>query len=650
MWVLVSRNLLNTQLNSCIGTGDMRLKKDLGLLEVFCISSGTMISSGLFILPAIGYAKIGVAVIFAYVIASILILPTVLSKAELITAMPKTGGIFFFTDRSMGPIIGTVGGLGAWLSLAFKTAFALLGIGIIINFFNPGFDESQIKLIAIACCLVFTAINLLGVKLVGKVQVTMVISIICFLILYIILGIFFIDSSRYELTDSKGVGSIVATAGLVFVSYAGTTKIISVAGEVKNPGRNLPLGMLSSWAVISLLYISVIFITIGLVPHKDMEDSLAPISLGGEAILGTFGIILMSLAAFLAFITTGNSGILASSRDPMAMGKDDLLPGIFGEVSKYGTPWFSIVFTSATMITAMWFLDLENFVKTASTLKLIIFILANLAIIFMRESNIRHYRPKYKAPFYPWLQIIGIVGCGVLIFMMGTIPLLISGIFIICSLGWYFIYAHGKIKREYALLHVAERVTGVKNTDYLLDEELREILIDRDEITETKFEQTIKDCLVLDLTHFVPPEEFAKEVAKPLSKRLKLSEKELYNRLMKREKSSNIMVRPGFAVISFHIKGRNRFEIALVRTKKGANFSDQFSPVHAAFIIISSSDKQNFYLHSLMWMVEIEEELDFEKDWMRAKNQEELRNVFLSAFRKRNVVIEEQPAVDEKIE
>lgn len=594
-----------------------------------------MISAGLFILPAIGYAKAGAAVIIAYAIASLLFLPTVLSKAELVTAMPKTGGIFFFTDRSMGPMMGTLGGLGAWLSLAFKTAFALLGIGIIFTLFNPGFSEVQIKLIAIFCCIIFTIINICDVKLVGRLQVAIVITIICFLFLYVILGIFKIDFSSYTISDNKGMGSIFATAGLVFVAYAGTTKIISVAGEVKNPSRNLPLGLFLSWGVISILYLSVIFITIGIVPPDQMEESLTPISLGGEVILGTFGIILMSIIAFLAFISTGNSGILAASRDPMAMGKDDLLPGIFGRVSKHGTPWFSIIFTSGVMIAIMWFLDLENFVKTASTLKLIIFILVNLAIIFMRESNIRHYRPKYRAPLYPYIQIIGIVGCASLIFFMGAIPLLIVGVFILCGLGWYFIYSHGKIKREYALLHVAERVTGIKSTDHLLDEELREILIERDDITESTFEQKIKDCVVLDLKHFVPPEEFAIDVAKPLAKRLKMSEERLYKKLMRREKDSNIMVRPGFAIISFHIKGRNKFEIALVRTKKGAIFSHDAPPVHAAIIIVSSPDQQHFYLHSLMWMVQIEEQQDFGEEWKSAKSKSELRDIVLSSWRNR---------------
>ena len=286
------------------------------------------------------------------------------------------------------------------------------------------------------------------------------------------------------------------------------------------------------------------------------------------------------------------------------------------------------------MIAVIMFLDLENFVKTASTLKLLLFILANLALIFMRESNRKHYKPRFKAPLYPWIQIFGILGMGFLVIQMGRVPLMITGIFIICSLTWYFIYSHGKIKREYALLHVLERIIGAKR-DHVLDEELREILIERDNVTESRFEDKIRTCEILDLEYLVEPADFSKKVAKSLAERLDVSAAKLYKQLMRRETDSNIIVRPGCALISFHIEGRNKFEIILVRTKKGAVFSEESPHVHAAIIVVSSHDMQSFYLHSLMWMVQIEERVDFEKEWMDAKKADELRNVVLSSWKER---------------
>ena len=157
-----------------------------------------MISSGLFILPGIAFAKAGPSVILAYLIAGVLLIPPVLSKSELVTAMPKSGGIYFYVHRSIGPGMGTVGGLAAWFSLSFKTAFAMLGIGMFVLLFNPGFTEIQIKLVAVVGVLFFTLVNIIGVKLTGRFQVVMVSTLLGILAFYIIGGASSIQFSRYN--------------------------------------------------------------------------------------------------------------------------------------------------------------------------------------------------------------------------------------------------------------------------------------------------------------------------------------------------------------------------------------------------------------------------------------------------------------------
>jgi len=610
------------------------LKKELGLFDIFCIASGAMISSGLFILPGLAYAKTGPAVVVAYFVASLLVIPAMLSKAELATAMPKAGGTYFYIDRSMGPAMGTIGGFAAWFSLAFKSAFALLGIGAFALLLNPGLTEIQIKLVAVAFCIIFTIVNLIGVKHTGKIQIILVVGLLALLAFYIITGVFHVELSRFTPFAPFGLSSIFATAGFVFISYAGLTKVCSVAEECKDPGRTLPLGMFLAWAVVSLLYAMVIFVTVGLVEPTQLQNSLTPISLGAGVFMGNMGVAIMAIAAILAFVSTANAGLLAASRNPMAMGKDDLLPRFFAKVSKYGTPGLPIIFTSAFMIFVILFLDLEGIVKTASAMQLILFMFVMLSVIIMRESKIRHYQPKFRSPLYPWIHIAGIIGYGFILFEMGFISLITMGIFIALGFSWYLIYARPKIKREYALLHVIERITGIESTGYLIDEELREILIERDDITEKRFEEIIKKCLILDLEKMLSPDEFTKLLAHKLAKEIDADEEELYKSFIKREKDSNIVVYPGIAVLSLIIKGRNKFDIILVRSKKGIIFSDDIPPIHALFVIVSSPDQQSFYFHSLMWLVQISEFKDFEKKWLNAKDNEELRNIILSSWEK----------------
>ena len=154
-----------------------KLKRALGLLDVFAIASGAMISSGLFILPAVVYSKAGPAILLAYFLAAVLVVPALLSKTELATAMPKSGGAYFFIQRSLGSLLGTFSGLAAWFSLSLKSAFALVGIGIFISPLLPALPIGTAKLIAVGFTLVFTILNIFSVKQSGKLQVVLVFSL-----------------------------------------------------------------------------------------------------------------------------------------------------------------------------------------------------------------------------------------------------------------------------------------------------------------------------------------------------------------------------------------------------------------------------------------------------------------------------------------
>lgn len=619
------------------GEKTKKLKKELGLLEIFCIASGAMISSGLFVLPGIAFSKTGPAILISYVIASVLVIPALLSKAELATAMPKSGGTFFFIDRSLGPMIGTIGGFAAWFSLAFKSAFALVGIGVFAILLNPGFTEMQMKLIAVFFCIVFTAINLYGAKHTGKTQIVIVLGLLFLLIFYIIAGLFFIQPSNFSNFAPYGFNSIFSSAGLIFISFGGLTKICSVAEECKKPGRNIPLGMFLSWGIISSIYLLVIFTTIGLSNPQDLSTSLTPISLGADNIpfLGGIAGMIMAIAAILSFISTANAGILAASRDPMAMGKDHLIPDYFSKISKRGTPTFSILFTASFMILVILFLDIESLVKTASLLKILLFIFVIISLMIMRESKIRHYRPKFRSPFYPWVQIAGLFGLVFLIFEMGIIPMILVGTLILFGFLWYWFYARDKIWREYSFLHIVERVTGEKSTSFMVDEELREILIDRDNITERRFEEIIKKCEIIDIDKFLHPEELASLISHRLSEKLNINETKLYKILRKKERDSNILIHPGVAILSHTIRGRDKFEMLFIRSKKGLFISGNVDPIYAFVIIISSYDLKSFYNHSLMWIVQIANKIDFEYDWVHSKNVDTIRELILSAWKKR---------------
>ncbi|NQT83066.1 amino acid permease, partial [bacterium] len=213
----------------------MPLKRQLGALDVFCISSGAMISSGLFILPGLAFAKAGPAVVLSYLLAGLLAVPAMLSKAELATAMPKAGGTYFFIERSLGGALGTFGGMATWFSLALKSAFALVGMGAFAVLIHPLLSPIQMKVIAVGFCLIITFVNIVSVKGTGKLQTILVFGLFSALVFYVLRGAGSVNVERYAPFSPFGLGSVFATAGLVFVSFGGLTKAASIAEEVKNP-------------------------------------------------------------------------------------------------------------------------------------------------------------------------------------------------------------------------------------------------------------------------------------------------------------------------------------------------------------------------------------------------------------------------------
>jgi APA family basic amino acid/polyamine antiporter len=613
----------------------MALKKDLGFLDVFCISSGAMISSGLFVLPGILFALVGPGVWMGYLLAAILLIPAVVSKAELATALPKAGGTYFFIDRSIGPTFGMLGGLAAWASLALKTAFALIGLGAIARILWPGLNLLEVRFIALGFCVLFTLVNLFGAKHAGRLQVGLVAVLLLLLGGYVALGMGRIEFSRYTPLLPHGANALMLGTAMAFVSFGGLTKVASVAEEVRDPGRNLPLGMFVSGAVVSVAYVAVVLVTVGVVPGESLSGSLTPISLGGEAVWPKVGLIAMSIAGVLAFVSTANAGILAASRAPFAMSRDGLLPEFFGRVNeRRGTPHYAILFTSA-FIGASLFMDITLFVKSASAMKILLFAFCIVSLILLRESRVATYEPKYRSPLYPWLHAAGIVAYVFLLIELGSLPLLVAGAILGCGMVWYALYAKARVARESALTHLAQRIASRAFAGHDLETELAEIVRGRNGGIEDRFDRLVRECVILDLAGDVSRDDLFRAVAEKLAWRLDMPPAEILRLLREREELSSTVIRPGLAIPHIVVEGAARFEILLVRSREGTVFSPGDAPVHAVFVLIGSADERNYHLRALTAVAEIAQDPHFDRRWRRARDVDGLRQLILHSKRRR---------------
>lgn len=609
----------------------MQLQRKLGLIGVISIASGSMLS-GLFILPGLGYAISGPGLLGSFILAGFLAVTGMLSQAELASAMPKAGGAYFFVSRSMGPSVGTVYGLITWLSLCLKSAVELVAVAIFASLF---FSINQ-NLIAVGICVTFLCINLVGVHEAGKIQTVLVLLILAALGIYVMGGVRSINVQHFEPFTNNGMHGIVAGAGFIFVSFGGLLKIASIAEDVRNPGKILPKGMILSLMLISVVYLTVLFITIGVVSPAELTLSKTPISLGALAFMGSSGQTLFHIVAIASIVTAANAGIMSASRYPLALSRDGLLPEIFSAINhRFHTPHLSIMVTGLLIIMALFF-RLNLIVKAASSVLILTYAFSCISIIIMRESRLQNYQPHFFCPFYPWVQIIGILGFGFLLYQISVMGVTITlGIMAVGALShWY--YGKTGVNKEFALLHLIERVTEREYTEHVLETELKHIIHERDNITKDTFDHMIEDCVVLDIDHAISREDLFEMIADTMAESLGVKKARLQRKLLEREEESSTVLSPFLAIPHVIIRGKNIFEILIVRNKEGINFSETFPQVHAVFALLGSRDTRHLHLQALAAIAQIFQRSDFEKRWLEAKNVNSLRDMILLSKRKRH--------------
>jgi len=634
----------------------MELKKELGYMDVFSISSGAMISSGIFILPGIAFSKAGPMMILGYILGGLIVLIGTLSVIELITAMPKAGGDYFFIMRTLGPLIGTISGVLSWFAICLKTAFAIFGIAGVIGGLLYGNTMNQQTLIIISSIVttIFLILNIIGIEAASKFETIIVMGLLLLMGIFIAIGIFNINIEFftpfiqiYDLVDNKfelvasggilsslGAGLIVSSAALIFVSFGGLLTVACVSEEVKNPKKNIPKGLISSIIVIILVYGATLFVTVGVLPGVVLANSLAPIADAARVLAGTTGYITITIASLLAFISTANAGIMAASRYPLAMSRDRLFPGFIGQVNKkFKTPTVAIISTGLLMVISL-LLPLETLAKTASAVILTTYILTNLSVVIIRESNLSNYRPSFVTPLYPWVQIFTIFVFTYFITQLGIVAIESSIGLIFISLVIYFTYGKKNSDKEYALLHLLIRITNNFKLNHGLENELRDIIHQRDDVELTEFDKIVMEAPIVDLKKFTSLEELIKIEAEKFSPILGKNHLELETLFFERENEITTAISGFTAIPHIVLEDIETFHMAVFRCKDGIKFSEKHSEIKAVFLFVSSPKLNKLHLQTLASIATLIKDEKFQGEWLEAKDENYLRDLILLRKRK----------------
>ncbi len=433
------------------------LERTLGFLEAMTLGGGTMIGAGIFILPGIAARNAGPASSISYVIAGFVALLAALSLSELATGMPIAGGSYHYVNRALGGLFGAIVGWGMWTGLMFASAFYMVGFGQYLVGPIPGLDgRGFVILLGLLGLALLIGVNYYGTDESTALQNVMIGTETAIVVAFVAISAFFIDAANLESFAPTGPSGVIATTGIVFVSFLGFEIIATVAGEIKNPGRTIPLSMLLSVVSVTLLYALVMLVSTGVVPYESLGESPIPVSDVAEVSMGTIGVIGIAFAAIIAAISSSNSSILAASRVVYAMGRDGLVTDWVNESHhRFYTPHRAIMATGGiTALLIVLGLRVEAIIgllaEAASFSFLVSYSLVHLAVVVFRRVEPDEYEPSFEIPdrLYPAVPIVGILMSLVVISQMAPVIILIGSGIIGLGVAWYFAYSRGRAVSE----------------------------------------------------------------------------------------------------------------------------------------------------------------------------------------------------------
>jgi len=413
----------------------MELKRTLNVFDATSIGIGAIVGAGIFVVTGISAGLAGPAVILSVLISGAIASLTALSFAELSSAIPKEGGAYAYAHETISPFAGFMVG---WLWLISNiVAGAAISIGL-ASYIAILIPSIPVKAFAISACIIVTLINLFGIRessLVNNVLVLVKISVLCF---FITVGFFHLTPKNLVPLMPNGWIGVFQGAALIFFAYAGFARITTVAEEVKNPERTIPMAIMLSLGICMALYTLTSFTAVGLVNYRDLASSGSPLSDAAIATGKPIASLVVTLGAITATTSVLLTTIIGLSRVSFAMSRNLQLPRLVGKFhTRFRTPYISIIIVGVAMTLLASFADLRQVVAVSSFASICYYATTNVSALLLRKRTAPRIGA-FKAPLYPVFPLLGLASCIMLIFFLAYDSILIGAVAAIAG-GLYYL-------------------------------------------------------------------------------------------------------------------------------------------------------------------------------------------------------------------
>ena len=411
----------------------VELRRELGLKEVVATIVTGVIGGGLFIsaIQIQSDTPIGSGIILAFILAAIPSIIIAMCYAVLAPIFPKSGGEYVFVSRILDPYIGFIATWARWFAMIATIAAMAVGDVILIqNFFNmaglqdvASFITVNIQLIAIVLVLIFLIINDLGIKIYGRVQTGMFVLLMIGIGALILFGLPHVSMENLSSSFTFDVSSLVKASSLVFFGYIGFAAIANAGGEVKNPEKVLPKGIIISMLTIAIMYVLVVVVTYGSMSpefYASYDFSTGSIPDVMSHFLPGIIALYVAFAGAVAIISDINPNILATSRLSFAWAKDKIVPQKLAELNRHGVPRWTLlvngVLAIAIILLANQFMAAVMMINMAV---LLVYLAVTTSALILPYKHPEIYR---KATFkFKGLWIAAVIGMTLSLLFFGVI-------------------------------------------------------------------------------------------------------------------------------------------------------------------------------------------------------------------------------------
>lgn len=417
---------------------DDDLERSLSVYAATSIGIGTMIGGGIFILPSVAVEQAGPASLIAFAICGFISLLSAISHAELATFQQAAGGTYRYAYKGLGSFLGTITGFSLLIGLIFEITFYTFGFAQYLTFFGDLFLPGAAAILLI----LLVALNYHGAADAGILEDGIVAGLLLLMMAFVLKGVPAVEFGQFTPFNPEGWSAVFRTAGTVYVGFIGFSLVATVSEEVKNPSRSIPLAMIASVLIPTVLYLGTLAVTIGVLPLDQIASSNIPVADAGREVAGWIGGLAVTLGAIFATVASANASIFSAGRVSLAMARDKVITPWFDKVhSSYSTPHRGLLFSGLAVLTliAVGF-GIDMLAQIASFLYLVTYGMGHLAVINFRRKDI-DYDPHFRIPdkfhLYPLIPVAGILTT--LWIMSQMNPLVIAGgtgVVVLASL-WY---------------------------------------------------------------------------------------------------------------------------------------------------------------------------------------------------------------------